>query len=390
MVGFKRMLALLLALCLLPLMALAEVPDFEYEDDPTVEDVSLDDEEALDLEDEESEYVISDEIYEELSEMDQEIDDSVDRGVLELNKNLPDNIINILLVGIDTRSADLNKGEQHGDVQIILSINKDTGSVKLTSIQRDLFVTLPGYKNKQRINVAYHFGQSNPNRNGGGGQFAMRTINHNFQMNIEYYATINFYGLASIVDALGGIDMEMTRAEATHINSYLRQHPPAYDNHKGDPDYVRQELEKVDGVQHLDGVQAVMYARTRKVDNDFGRTERQRKLLEVLLQKVMSEGMNVGRLMDLLGIVEPYVTTNMNFSDMFNLAVGLLQSGIVEKALNGETLMEQFRIPMDGTWKHDTVSGSSVVVFNSTKSLQQNTEALHEFIYGEYIPAKKK
>ena len=389
MFGFKRMLSLLLTLCLLPMMALAEVPDFEYEDDPTVEEVSLDDEEALELEDEEDEYAISDEIYEELSEMDQEIDDSVDRGVLELNKNLPDNIINILLVGIDSRSTDLDKGEQHGDVQIILSINKDDGTIKLTSIQRDLFVTLPGYKNKQRINVAYHFGQSNPSLNGSGGQFAMRTINYNFQLNIEYYATINFYGLASVIDALGGIDIDLTAAEATHINSYLRQHPPAYDNHKGDADYVRQELEKVDGVQHLDGVQAVMYARTRHIDNDFNRTDRQRKLLEVLLQKVMSEGMDVMRLLDLMDTVVPYVTTNMNVTDMFNLAAGLLQSGIVNKAMNGETLMEQFRIPMDGTFKYSTVNKSSVVEFKS-KGLQQNTEALHEFIYGEYIPAKKK
>lgn len=385
----KRLLSLLLALCMLPVAALAEMPELEYEDDVLIEEVSLDDEEELNLDNgEDSAFYISDELYEELNEMDQEIDDNVDRGVLELNENLPDNVINILLVGIDSRSTDLNKGEQHGDVQIILSINKDDGSVKLTSIQRDLFVALPGYKNKQRINVAYHFGQSNPQRNGSGGQFAMRTINHNFEMNIEYYATINFYGLASVIDALGGIDMELTAAEATHINSYLRQHPPAYDNRKGEEDYVRQELEKVDGVQHLDGVQAVMYARTRKVDNDFGRTERQRKLLEVLLQKVMSDGMNVMRLMELMDTVVPYVTTNMNVTDMFNLATGLLQSGIIEKAQSGETLMEQFRMPMDDTFRYSTVNGSSVVEFKSN-GLKKNVEALHEFIYGEYIPAKK-
>ena len=402
MFGFKRVLSLLLTLCLLPVTAMADVPDFEYEDDGVIEvsldeeasvaeEVSLDDdEEVLNLDlDEDSEFYISDEIYDELIELDGEIDDNVDRGVLELNKNLPDNVINILLVGIDSRSTELEKGGQHGDVQIILSINKDTGSVKLSSIQRDLYVTIPGYKNKNRINVAYQYGQNRPDINGSGGQLAMRTINHMLQLNIEYYATINFYGLASIIDALGGVDMELTRAEANAVNTYLRQHPPAYDNR--DKDYVRQELAKMDGVQHLDGVQAVMYARTRSVDNDFGRTKRQRKLLEVLLQNVMQD-MSVMRLLDLIDTTIPYVTTNMNVSEMFDLALGLLQSGIIDRARNGEPLLEQHQIPRDGTWKYSTVTsgGSKMsVVYFLSGGLQKNVEALHEFIYGEYIPAKK-
>ena len=392
MLDWKRMLSLLLALCLLIPCALAEEDgdtdwDF-FADGIPMEEVLLDEENDF-----ASDLVISDEIYEELSEWDAEIDDTVDHGVLEVNENLPGHIINILLVGVDTRDTDVagqRDGNQHGDVQIILSINTETGSVKLTSLQRDLYVTLPGYKSKNRINVAYAWGQSNPKLNGSGGQFAMRVINHSFQMNIEYYATINFYGLASIVDELGGIDMELTSAEAGHINSYLRQHPPAYDNHKGDG-YVRQELERRDGMQHLDGVQAVMYARTREIDNDFNRTERQRRLLEILLQKIMTEGMSVPRLMSLMDTVVPYVETNMSMTDMFNLAIGLLQSGIIERAQNGETLMEQFRIPMDDTWYYASVErggGRMSVVDFKSGGLQKNVEALHEFIYGEYIPAK--
>ena len=385
MFDWKRLLALLTALCLMIPCAMAEDEEETDLDELSVEEVLLDGtEDGL---------VISDEVYAELSEMDMEVDDTINRGVLELNKNLPDHIINILLVGIDTRSTDIDKGEQHGDVQIILSINKETGEVKLTSIMRDLYVTIPGYKSKNRINVAYHFGQSNQKLNGSGGQLAMRTINRNFQMNVEYYATINFFGLASIIDALGGVDLELTAEEAAAINSYLRQHPPAYDNQG--KDYERKELEKVDGVQHLDGVQAVMYARTRHVtggSNDYERTERQRKLLEVLLRQIMRDGMDIDRLMELMDIASDYVTTNMNWSDMFELAVGLLQSGIIEKAQNGETLMAQFRVPMDGTSKYSTVKGSggssmSVVEFTSG-SQQKNVEALHEFIYGEYIPAK--
>lgn len=380
---WKKMLCLLAVLCLMPVGVLAE------DDGLIIEEVLLDD--AADFES--GELVISDEIYGELSELDAEIDDTIDRGALELNKNLPDHVINILLVGIDSRSTELDKGEQHGDVQIILSINTQDGTVKLTSIMRDLYVTIPNYKNKNRINVAYHFGQSNKKLNGSGGQLAMRTINRNFQMNIEYYATINFYGLASIIDsdAVGGIDIELSAEEASAINTYLRQHPPAYDNQG--KDYVRVELEKVDGVQHLDGVQAVMYARTRHMaggSNDYERTERQRKLLELLLQKVMQD-MTAEKLSGLIESALPYVSTNMSLTDMFNLAVKLLRSGIMERAKNGETLMEQFRIPMDGTAGYATVerSGSKMSVVEFYKGGQQkNVEALHEFIYGEYIPAK--
>ena len=378
---WKKMLCLLAVLCLLPVSVLSEG------DGLIVEEVLLDDVEDVGVDG----LVISDEIYDELSEMDAEIDDNIVRDALELNANLPDNVVNILLVGIDSRSTKLDEGEQHGDVQIILSINKDTGSVKLTSIMRDLYVTIPNYKNKNRINVAYHFGQSNKKLNGSGAQLAMRTINRNFQMNIEYYVTINFYGLASIIDSLGGIDIELSKEEASAINTYLRQHPPAYDNQG--KDYVRQELEKVDGVHHLDGVQAVMYARTRHMSggsNDYERTERQRRLLELLLEEVMRD-MTVDKLSDLIDSTLDYVTTNIPPKEMIDLAFGLLQSGIIQKARNGETLMEQFRIPMDGTAGYATVerSGSKMSVVQFHKGGQQkNVEALHEFIYGEYIPAK--
>ena len=383
MLGWKRMLALLLALCLMPLWAMGE-EDLQTPDSEDAAEMDTYDEVGLDEDETAGGLLISDEVMEGLGEIEMEVDDSIDRDSLDLNTNLPDNVINILLVGIDTRSTELSGDGQHGDVQIILSINKDNGSVKLTSIQRDLYVAIPGYKKGNRINVAYQYGQGNPKLNGSGGQLAMRTINRNFEMNIEYYATINFFGLASIIDALGGVDMELTREEAVAINAYLKRNPPKYDNQG--KDYKRQDLEKTDGVHHLDGVQAVMYARTRSVDNDFGRTERQRKLLEVLLSNVMKD-MDVSRLLELIQLTVPYVSTNMNLDEMFQLAVGLLQSGIIERAQNGETLMDQHRIPMDGTFKYTQIDGNSVIDFMYGKK-QENIEALHEFIYGQYYPAK--
>lgn len=306
---------------------------------------------------------------------DNEIDDTIDPDKLDINTNLPSNVVNILLVGVDTRSTSLEDGLQNGDVQIIVSINKDDGSIKLTSILRDLYVTIPGYKNKNRINTAY---------SRGGGQLAMRTINKNFELNIENYITINFYGLASIIDSLGGIDIEMTAKEAKAINTYLRQHPPKYDNQS--KDYTRENLPNKAGTHHCDGIQAVMYARLRKVDNDFGRTARQRKLMELLLEKVLDGGMSMTELNNLLNACMPYVQTNMKASTLFDLALGVLRSGISDRLTRGESLLEQHHVPMDGTYSYLDVDGASVINMGS-KSFPKNVQALHEFIYGEYIPA---
>ena len=378
----KKLTALLMALCLLlPGAVLAEDEEISILD--VVEEVNLDEGEkpAEDAEDAEGgeELFISDEVQEAMEaveNLEADIDDSINPDDLELNPNLPDNVVNILLVGVDTRSTTLDDGLQHGDVQIILSINKDTGSVKLTSILRDLYVTIPGYKSKNRINVAY---------SRGGGALAMRTINHTFEMNIEHYVTINFYGLASIIDAIGGVDVDLTKAEAKAINTYLKKHPPKYDNQ--DKEYERVPLEAVAGVQHLDGVQAVMYARTRSVDNDFGRTARQRHLLDLLLRKIMQD-MTVDKFMTLMETSLPYVQTNVNASTMLNLGLSVLNSDIISRAQAGESLLEQMRIPMDETWKYDqTDGGSSVVVFRTVARREENVQALHEFIYGQYYPA---
>ncbi len=371
----KRWIALLLMLCMLvPAAVTAEEEDTVggFEDDITIE--------ADDAQNSENEVYIPEEDEELASAveiLDAEIDDSVDPTKLDINENLPDNVVNILLIGVDGRSNDLEVGTQHGDVQIIVSINKDDGSLKLTSVLRDLYVTIPGYKSKNRINVAYARG---------GGQLAMRTMNSLLDLNIQHYVVINFYGLASIIDSLGGMDIELTKAEASAINTYIKKHPPVYDNQeKG---YKRQPLEKKAGVQHLDGIQAVMYARLRSIDNDFKRSERQRHLLELLLGKVLDGGMDVNKLLGLLETCLPYAETNMSAMDMINLAMDVLDSDILSRLESGAPLLEQSRVPMDETWKYYTTEGgASVVTFRTTKREKENVEGVHNFIYGEYIPA---
>ena len=405
----KKALSLLLALCLLlPLFAFAEEQELDIEE--IYEDVDLDNTEAdLDTGDEETAGqnlgagdVLSEEQKQELAgslESKDYVPTNLAVDNLYINPNLPDNVINILLLGVDTREAELvDKDIKRADVQMILSYNLDTGSIKLSSILRDTLVTNPFTGKNSAINESYssydekNIFHDNPER-------SLATVNYNFEMNIPYYVTINFHGVAAIVDALGGVDVDLTKGEAWNINYYLKKNGKkiarTYDTlAKGEK---RQALEVRDGVQHLDGIQALMYARLRKslsskydMGGDWKRTERARHLLDLLLQKVLK--MDAMDILDLAGTAIEYVNSNMNIDTILDLILKVLRSGITDKLGSSDTLIEQFRIPMgdaetgDKTWSYDNDSGK---IFMSRKNgnFQKNVEALHEFIYGKYYPA---
>jgi len=391
----KKTLSLLLALSLIPLAVLAESADAEEEDlvvEEVIEEVLLDEENSF-VDDETGEtYVLSEEEQQKLDDLleDQpEEEEGIDPDSLDLNPNLPDRVLNILLIGVDTRSRDPREIIGRGDTQIVVSVDREAGTVKMTSILRDTVVPIPGYRKQTKINNAYQYGCNKVKKGTveekirSGAALAMRTINKNFELNIQHYVAVNFNGLASVIDALGGIDIELTKGEAWYINKYLKEHPPAYDNKaKGE----RTPLEVRAGVQHLDGVQAVMYARTRslKGENDFNRTDRQRHLLDLLLQKVMQD-ISIDTLMDLLDVAYSYADTNMNLETMFNLAISLIPalSGLSESG--ADSLFDQIRIPADDTWKYGTLDGSSVVMFRRSA---RPAEDIHNFIYGSYYSAK--
>ncbi len=380
--SMKRLLAALMALMMLfTAFAFAEEDQEVNEDDlfaewdmeaDETEDVSLDDASDSDGTDEPDDLntVLSEEEKAALEALDNaEGGVTIDNSQLEINENLPSNVFNILLLGIDARQNVTDVGRS--DALMICSINTDDGSIKLTSIQRDLLVSIPTKQNPYKITNAYRWG---------GAQLSMATVNRNFQMNIDKYVTINFYGLAAIIDYLGGVDIELTKVEASRINYELKKEPLPFDTNPG-----RDKVEAYAGVHHLDGMQAVTYARIRgiKGENDFNRSERQRKLMEVLLNQVMQD-MTVDKMVELITVAMPYVLTNLSASDMATLGMQVLASGIVTRAQNGEKLLEQNRLPIDGTWKYTTSGGSSVVAFRNTTRKQENVEALHTFLYGQY------
>ena len=400
----KQILSLILTLCLLvPCLAMAE--DFDLSDLGITEEVILDDsfwddeDEDEDGDDSLTEFIIGDgaqELEENLDALERDAD--VNPDDLELNPNLPSNVINILLIGVDMRDKDINSNSSllHNDVTMILSINTDDGSIKLTSIARDLYVSIPGYKDKGRINTAYAIGtQRSDDGINHGAELTMRTVNHLFEMNVTQYVVINFYGLASIIDYIGGIDLNIIRGEAYAINAYLKEHAKqmTYDekgNANREPLVVVSEKEH-ESVQHLDGIQAVMYARLRSnmrsaPTGDLARTARQRYLLEQLLAKVL-KNINMNNLAELIEVCYPYVKTNISAGTMLSIALGVLQGGVLGKLSSGESLIEQHRIPLDNTYSYEDVDGASVTVINSG-SWNRNVQSVHYFIYGEYFPAK--
>ncbi len=392
----KRLLALLLCLALV-LPALAEDDGDIYALDGEVEDILLEDDE------EEPEFFIGDSaeaaaLEEDLDSL--ERDPDIDPSSLDVNPNLPGHVMNILLIGVDMRDNDINATSSllHNDVTMILSVNLEDGSIKLTSIQRDLYCSIPGYRNKGRINVAYARGMGRNNANGenGGAELTMRTVNKNFEMNITQYVVINFYGVATIIEALGGVDVDVTKGEANAINAYLKKNGRrmTYDT-KGNSNREPLEVRKSAGttekyVVHMDGVQALMYARLRsgmKVgNNDFNRTARQRHLLELLLRQVVPS-LDMTRLSNLLMLSGPYIRTNLSGSTMLELVFCVMNQGnLAQKVTDGEEIIQQHRVPLDGGYGYETIDGSSVTVMN-TYQWKNAVQSIHYFIYGEYYPA---
>ena len=416
----KRLFALILVLTLfLPVFACAEQDEEDFSADELTEELDLDgsysfDEEGnLILQDDEtgetySLSAISEEDLDKLAAQ-YELDDSIDPNELEINENLPDNIVNILLIGLDVRGTkkeklltEQGKYAKRSDVLIVLSLNMDDGSVKLSSIARNTYVEVPGRKKKTII--ANSYGHANYNSKGefqswtDTPETCIRTVNHNFELNIRHYVAINFYGVAQIIEGLGGVDLDLTKTEATAINTYLStgtiknskgekiSHGKAIANTYDDKNGKRDKLKKQSGVQHLDGIQALMYARLRSIDSDFVRTARTRHLLDCLLkqtlEKIKANKLNV---LDMVSDFIAYPITNVNPSTIMQLAGKVMSSGVMDNLESTDSLISEFRIPIDGHWKYDTVDGASVTIMTDK---QYTVESLHEFIYGQYYPAQ--
>ena len=260
---------------------------------------------------------------------------------------------NILLLGGDSRSSE---SYDRTDSMIIVSVNQ-SGHIKMTSIMRDTWVTIPGREGHAKLNAANVYG---------GPELTVKTINNCFGTALEDYALVNMSGLVGVIDAMDGIDLEITESERKLANEYAESFWEHADNGKA---YQGDRYLKKSGLVHLNGLMALSYARNRYSDSDYGRVMRQQKVLMALAQK--ASGMAMKDLLLVVPRILENVETNLTTAEITRLATacaGVDMSNI-----------DQFRIPADGTYESGMYKGTWCI----RPDFEKNARLLREFIYGE-------
>ena len=297
-------------------------------------------------------------------QVNQEVQDSIDSETSTLT-----GYTTYALFGIDHRDKNTALGGENSDTIIIASVNNDTKDVKLASVYRDTLLNM-GFSDKEtysKANAAYAYGEA---------EQAITMLNTNLDLNISDYATVNFNALTTIIDDLGGLDMDMSYAEIVHMNNYCVE--TAEETEK---DYTPIELpeepediEKIQYTYHLNGVQATSYCRIRYTASlDMGRTERQRRVLGMLFDKAKIAGLSsIFKIMD---DVFPMVTTSLSKQDI----LGLIPTLIGYKFTDSTGFPQKF--------KFSNIKGSIIV----PTDLENNVVELHKFLYDDqdYTPSSE-
>lgn len=259
---------------------------------------------------------------------------------------------NILFVGTDVRVSDSWNG--NSDSMILISINNKTKKIIMTSFMRDMYVYVPHMDKCGKLNMAHA---------NGGGQLLCETISGMFKVKVDDYVRVDFYGMMAIVNSVGGIDMEIIDAEIPVANKYIKE-MCKYTGENPDNYYLT-----TSGMQHLNGMQAVAYARIRYVGNaDFERTNRQRKILTEIINKC--KNMSLGQINSFADTVLPNLATNMTNEEIWELigdALKYFKYGLVTA-----------RVPFDGTYTGEYIDSQSVILPDYSK----NVSMLLDVIYG--------
>lgn len=263
----------------------------------------------------------------------------------EKEKYKDKDVINIALFGRDG-------SDERTDSIMVLTIDKVNKKVKVTSLLRDMYIDLPG-QGKWILNHAFMKG---------GSELALKTINSNFGLDIQDYVAVNMDGFIKLVDLVGGVEVRVEAEEIPYINQEAEK--MAKERSYGTLKNITNT-----GVQKLNGPQAMAYARIRKVGRDFGRTERQREVLNYVFKELKGEGTlkALGAMTDMLS----YVETSLSNKDMLSLGTTLI-------GFNTNSI-EQFRVPVDGSYKDEVIQGMFVMTIDE----EINKDKLHEFIYGK-------
>ena len=284
-------------------------------------------------------------------------DSSVDKNILGSSDYKTENgITNMLLIGTDGRPGEKSS---RSDAMMILTIDGKNKSLKLTSLARDTYVDIPGH-GKQKLTHAYVYGQES---------LLIETIEKNFELDIQNYATVDFYSFMDIVDILGGIEVEVQQDEIKEMNKFI---PETYkwntSPNKGPIEYVSNT-----GVQNLNGYQLLSYSRIRENDSALERDRRQRNVIQGLINGV--KDLPLTKYPSLVDTILPYVRTNMKPTQIITSGGKVLGIGNFE--------LKQMEFPIDDE-VHSTggiVGGVGWVLEFSQDSL----DILHDFIFKDII-----
>ncbi|WP_101773091.1 LCP family protein [Peptostreptococcus faecalis] len=226
----------------------------------------------------------------------------------DLSHSNSDGIRNILIMGSDAR-----KGEETSrtDSMMILTIDKVHNDIKITSLARDSFVNIPGH-GKSKLTHAYAYGKEN---------LLIKTIEQNFDIDINDFVLINFESFISIIDTIGGVTVDVKQSEINELNKFI---PETYEWSTND-NKGKMQLINSPGEQKLNGYQALSFARIRHNDSAFNRDNRQRMIVMSVLKEVKNTSLL--KYPSILKSASPYIKTNMKTIDMVKYGVSILSIG---------------------------------------------------------------
>lgn len=263
-----------------------------------------------------------------------------------------ENITNIALFGLDTREGDT---QSHSDCTMIITVDNTRGKIKITSLMRDSLVEIDGH-GRDKLNAAYFLG---------GSELGIRTINQNFGTDITEYISVEFAQLVEIIEAIGGVEIDVQDFELDELNRVIRDYGIEQDR-------TFSEV-AAPGKQTLTGVQALCYGRIRKggTGDDWGRVERQSIVLTAMFEKVQSR--KAGELIGLAQQLLPYVATSLSPTELAPLIVGALK--------DGTPTIEHTRVPLDTEWEYAGASSEYI-----SYDLDKAAEHIRAYIYDDVFP----
>lgn len=277
---------------------------------------------------------------------------------LEVREKMQKGYWTVAVFGVDSRDGSLGKGNQ-SDVIMIANLNRETGEIKLVSVYRDSYLNINDKNTYNKINAAYA---------AGGPEAAVKALNKNLDLNITHYATFNWKAVATVINILGGVDIDVSKSEFYYINAFITE------TVKGTG--IGSTQLTGPGLQTLDGVQAVAYGRLRLMDTDYARTERQRIVIQKAFEKVKTA--DISTLNDVVGHVFSMCATNIEFGDLAGLVTG------VSKYHMGETT----GFP-SARGEAKIKIGKNNLDCVIPQTLESNVISLHNFLYGDenYSPS---